>query len=69
MVVVAETELSQLASIRLMELMELMMVVVVVVTGSFISGFSTVAAPLISMLKTSSSTDSSTSANQSAVKW
>ena len=46
------------------KVMGLMMVVVTVVisTRSFIQGFSTVAAPLTSMLKTSSLTDSSTNA-------
>ena len=46
----------------------MVMVAVVISTGSFIQGFSRVVAPLISMLRTSSSTDSSTSATQIAVE-
>ena len=54
-----------------MVVMAVMMVVVAVVipTGSFIQGFSKIAAPLTSMLRTSSSTDSSTSATQIAVEY
>ena len=44
-------------------------VTVVILTGSFIQGFSTIAPPLTSMLRTGSSMDSSTSAVQIAVKY
>ena len=46
----------------------MVVVAVMILTRSFIQGFSTVAASLISMLKTSSSTDSSTSATQITVE-
>ena len=68
LVVVAERELSQLASMRLMGLM-MVVVAVVISTGSFIQGFNTVAAPLISMFRTSSSTDSSTSTTHIALEY
>ena len=51
--------------------MGVMMVVVAVVipTRSFIQGFSTIATPLPLMLRTSSSTDSSTRTTQIVVKF
>ena len=45
------------------------MVAVVISTGSFIQGFSTIAVLLTLMLRTSSSTDSSTSTTQIAVEY
>ena len=47
----------------------MVVVAVVILTGSFIQGFSKIAAPLTSMLRTSSSTDSSTSAAQIVVEF
>ena len=64
---VAETELSQLATMSMMGLI-MVVVAVVIPTRSFIQGFSRVVTPLISMLRTSSSSDSLISVTQIAIK-
>ena len=66
--VVTETNLSQLVNMRLIELM-MEVVAVVILTGSFIQGFSAVAASLTSMLETSSSMNPSTSETQIAFQY
>ena len=52
-----------------MAVMMTVVVAVMILTGSFIQGFSTIAAPLTSMLRTSLSMESSISATQIAVEY